>query len=356
MSNVAKSSIGLVMSLAILAVSDSHCAAQQKKVDVPTLITQLKDKDESVRLKAAKELGKLKEKAKDAITALTAASDDPDEDVASVSKKSLAAIKEALGTGVANQPDKELKAKLDTIAKQLASKKLADKITGLEAAKNLEGDAAPLIQRICELVLVRDEKIATLAAGTLKAVSPKLHPIVLQLRATGDSSQQFPTIIQSISKLEYDGKPAIFLIYGMLNSQIDQIKLNTGIFPAGLKALRDLDDTSKAHFAIAKRYYTEHSSGNFRTEAIKALKFFAEKQKELRPEIANLIIAVNFKDETIKNSGPDIEFIEWIADFGKDAKAVVPKLKRHSLSPNVKLREAAEAAIEKIEADLKDKK
>ena len=59
------------------------------------LIKQLSDKDDLVRLKAAKELGKLKEKAKDAIPALKVAATDSDEDVREVAKKALAAIKEA---------------------------------------------------------------------------------------------------------------------------------------------------------------------------------------------------------------------------------------------------------------------
>jgi len=40
--------------------------------EVADFIIQLKDKDDTVRLKAAKELGKLKAKAKEAIPALTA--------------------------------------------------------------------------------------------------------------------------------------------------------------------------------------------------------------------------------------------------------------------------------------------
>jgi len=65
---------------------------------VKALIAQLKDKDEVIRLRAAKDLGKLKENAKDAIGALTAALDDSDDDVRIVAKKSLEAIKEALAS------------------------------------------------------------------------------------------------------------------------------------------------------------------------------------------------------------------------------------------------------------------
>jgi HEAT repeat protein len=45
----------------------------QVKEDVPALVKQLKDPDETLRLKAAKSLGKLGADAKDAIPALTEA-------------------------------------------------------------------------------------------------------------------------------------------------------------------------------------------------------------------------------------------------------------------------------------------
>jgi HEAT repeat protein len=71
-------------------------ARADTKDDVPALIKQLQDKDEIVRLKAAKALGKLGADAKDAVPALTDAVKDTDEDVRSVAKQALAKIKEAM--------------------------------------------------------------------------------------------------------------------------------------------------------------------------------------------------------------------------------------------------------------------
>jgi HEAT repeat protein len=66
------------------------------KADVAKFIKQLKSKDEIVRLKAAKSLGKLGADAKDAIPALTDALKDDDDDVRSVAKAALAKIKAAI--------------------------------------------------------------------------------------------------------------------------------------------------------------------------------------------------------------------------------------------------------------------
>src|SRR5262245_42258360 len=70
--------------------------AADEKTNVPALIKQLKDKNEIVRLKGAKTLGKLGAAAKDAVPALTeAAANDDDADVRSVAKKALESIKGA---------------------------------------------------------------------------------------------------------------------------------------------------------------------------------------------------------------------------------------------------------------------
>ena len=79
-----------------LLLGAASAVQAQAAPDVKALIEQLKDKDEANRLRAAKILGRLKEKAKDAIPDLTTALQDPDEDVRSVAKKSLAVIKEAV--------------------------------------------------------------------------------------------------------------------------------------------------------------------------------------------------------------------------------------------------------------------
>jgi HEAT repeat protein len=86
----------LIASLCLLCllavwVSPAHAAPPE----VEALVKQLADKDAAVRLKAAKELGKLKEKAKDAIPALKTAAADTDEDVREVAKRALAAVQGA---------------------------------------------------------------------------------------------------------------------------------------------------------------------------------------------------------------------------------------------------------------------
>jgi HEAT repeat protein len=109
-----------------------HVHAQSKD-DVPALIRQLKDKDDFVRLKAAKSLGKLGVDAKDAIPALLETSTkDEDVDVRSVAKQALEKINDAVA-GDARRSS------FRTLEQNLLNIKSKDEITRDKAIKSLVG-------------------------------------------------------------------------------------------------------------------------------------------------------------------------------------------------------------------------
>jgi hypothetical protein len=87
---------GVVITVFSAAFLPVRAEAPPGNSDVKALIQQLKDANEAVRLKAAKELGKLGRQARDAIPALTEAMQDDDADVRSVAKQALAKIRDAL--------------------------------------------------------------------------------------------------------------------------------------------------------------------------------------------------------------------------------------------------------------------
>jgi hypothetical protein len=89
------------LGVAVLAVvftvpSLGRSQEQPSTTEVKALIRQLQDKDEAIRLKAAKSLGKLGRHARGAIPALTEALKDDDADVRAVAKQSLAKIQAAV--------------------------------------------------------------------------------------------------------------------------------------------------------------------------------------------------------------------------------------------------------------------
>src|SRR5262245_19574601 len=117
----------LAVCLSVLVASAT--GAEQRNARVQELIDQLKDRNEVVRLKAAKELGQLKERAKDAIAALTiAASRDSDEDGRAVASRSLEAIKDA----VAEHSKDRLREVLAPLVRDLKSKNAVTRLSALD--------------------------------------------------------------------------------------------------------------------------------------------------------------------------------------------------------------------------------
>ena len=128
------------------AAAATPSAVGQGAGEVKDLIERLKDKDETVRLKAAKELGKLKEKAKDAIPALTiTANKDEDEDVRVAAKRSLEAIRDAVGVRANQDKIKEL---LNPLIVDLKGKNAEKRIAALDKLADLGTqaiDAGPAV-------------------------------------------------------------------------------------------------------------------------------------------------------------------------------------------------------------------
>lgn len=152
--------------LALALAPSTMSADDPNPDDVAELIAHLKDPDETVRLKAAKELGKLKAKAKPALETLgKVAESDPDEDVRSVAKMSRAAIRDASET--------------DPVAQKLAAAKddykaAAEKArAGLLADLKRKADAAQKAGDLKMLVKVQAEAKAFEDGGGL----PKSVPV-----------------------------------------------------------------------------------------------------------------------------------------------------------------------------------
>jgi hypothetical protein len=180
-------------------------------VEVKVLIRQLKDRDEAVRLKAAKELGKLGRQTREAIAALTDALKDEDADVRHVAKQALEkiqaevlpALKEKID--VADSRDRELRFKeqIDSLTKQLEqerdraakesdvakaalaeAQRRAAELRALQE-KVKEGEAA-VLRRTDELRKLRDELVASeILVGSLKERNLELLKEMQRLKADG---------------------------------------------------------------------------------------------------------------------------------------------------------------------------
>jgi HEAT repeat protein len=177
----------MVLLAVVLAVTRSLAVFQDDPV--APLVQQLKDKDEFVRLKAAKALGNLGAGAKDAVPALTEALKDPDSDVREVVKQALAKIKKALDnanrTEVLATLDKNLKAAKDadeTVRRKAATglgSLLSDpdeiiRLKAVQALGEMGLDAEPALAALKEATKDTDEAVRKGARRTLEKIEAAL--------------------------------------------------------------------------------------------------------------------------------------------------------------------------------------
>lgn len=181
-------------------------------LEVTTLIKQIMDKDETVRLKAAKELGRLKEKAKDAIPALKMASADQDEDVREVAKKSLAAIQAALGEEPAPikpdrvQPDPaKVDAKIAPLIKDLRSKDNKLRLAAIAKLDEMGEAAKPAGADLVEFGMMATDATVRDAANN---VVEKIEPIVYKELITIYIDRSQKNKDESVNNLALMGKKA----------------------------------------------------------------------------------------------------------------------------------------------------
>ena len=166
-----KTLTGVVLTLSLGLLADSHSVSAAAPPEVEALIKQLSDKDETVRLKAAKELGKLKEKAKDAIPALKVATTDSDEDVREVAKKALAAVKAATEKLEAAKVD----VKLGPIMQDMRSKDIKVRLSAIAKLEELGADAKPAGAELVEFGMMSPNATVKEAAN---AAFEKIDPLV----------------------------------------------------------------------------------------------------------------------------------------------------------------------------------
>lgn len=244
----------------------------------------------------------------------------------------------------AAEPDKELKAKLDAISKQLSSAKLTDRLAGLDAAAKLEGDAITLVPKIAELAMDLSSRHADKAAESLKPISPKLFDATLKMR---EALKNVPVAgvalphFEIIAGLGNDAQYMMWAVYLHLSQNASRNISSKEIAEKGLNLLCSLDDESETHFQLAQKSFAKMPEA-----ATPSLMFFADKKKEKRAEVVKLI-------------GPRLvstaKGIDTLAGFGKDAKSMLPALKKiATLNPDKSLREAAEVAVEVIEKAAKE--
>jgi len=185
--------------------------------DVPALIKQLKDKDESVRLRAVKRIEKLGRAAKEAVPALTEALKDSDEDVRTVAKRALDVLNDSVQ-----------KEELAALILQLKDK---DETSRLQAAKKLGqlgASAAEAIPALTSALKDPDADVRGVAKKSIESIqiaakggNPALVEIAKWLKSKQQSERVKATL--ALGKLGAEGKE---LSTALIESMIERWPTN----------------------------------------------------------------------------------------------------------------------------------
>lgn len=318
-------------------------ASGQNKEEIPTLVKQLKDKDETVRLKAAKTLGKLGVAAKESLPALTDALKDKDEDVRSVAKKSIASIKAA----IAGSKQREIEEALQPFLKDLKSKAPAVRIKALESIGELGTDAKIAGQDVTMALFDKVPEVRKAGTDALEKIDPAVQKHIVTLMVEQEVSVRIDAV-ESIGKLGSDGKtalPVLVFIYqqgladGSLLRRYGQGALTSMIqvAPDDKRVIQIILGTIAAKRGTNNR---EGMDSGVRSTAIELLG-----KVEIDPKVSTKALLAAFDDPYCC-----VQAIKAIEKLGKDAEDALPTLKRlKSMSPVIEIREAAAKAIEAIQ-------
>jgi HEAT repeat protein len=324
---------------------------------VITLLKQLKDPDESVRLKAAKALGKLGVDGKPAIPALEEAAKDKDDDVRAMASKSLAAIRKALGQDDNDKggPPEKLANLIKDLKDPSAEKRMqaVDRIGATGADGIIASEA--LIQLLVEEKVEANQHAAL---DALEKVNPQLHKPILIIMVEKDPDSKAQAV-DSLGELGKVAKPAVPLLLKYYASLTGKDRRRLDIAPGelghfsfketALIALRQIDGESEAfHDLLLNAVSEDMSRGplgqtNFRPSAI-LMVVLAIKENKLDAKRATKALMSAMNDRQMQ-----ILAIQQIGLIGPDAKEAIPVLMKLKFDPDMMTREAAIDALKKIQ-------
>lgn len=349
--------------------------------EVKALIKQLADKDEAVRLKAAKDLGKMKEKAKAAIPALKTATTDTDEDVREVAKKALAAVQGGADKAVPVKVDAELEATVKGLRSKDAKTRLAAIAKLAEMGEKAKPAGAVLVEVGVMSTHLPTRDAATTAFEKIDAVVCKEVLTILY----DESPEPKGRAIDKLRELGPDAKSALPAMIKYTASSYSASSLsNTSLLEALISVAPEESQVHQIIFAIvggpenllpvvpafggrvigsrklAVQMMNKLTNASDRDKlaalAAALVRCYTNDELEmLLTEIGELEVEKKVKCRALMNAvsnttwrGKRGPIIEAIGSLGADAKDALPTLKSLKTDKEEAVRDAAAAAVEAI--------
>ena len=318
-------------------------------IQVATHTAGLKDADGRVRLKAAKELGKLKARGKGAIDELArAAEKDSEDDVRSAAQKSLEVIKEAAQ-------------KVDVIApfiKGVQSKKPAERIEALDQFAKLGEKAQGATAMIVSLMMDNTPAVREAAAACMEKVDPKLHKHVVAILYDNNSTNKTDAeeALAKLGERAEGAVPALKYRWSITVADAGESTLRLPDYTALVALVCIVPDDAQVANEVLRLLASPYRGGfdglvadNNRLFAFRLIDHLpgvsdAKKVAALSTALSAATLAFPRDDKS------QLIAIEKLVKYGAEAKPALPALMKLKLAGNEDVRKAAVKAVETISA------
>ncbi|MBM3981234.1 MAG: hypothetical protein FJ304_13285 [Planctomycetes bacterium] len=291
-------------------------------------------------VKAAKELGKLKAKARDALEALAkVAAEDKDDDVRTVAKNALASIREALDLIGKNDAEKALA----PLVKNLKSKKVQDRMEALDKLSKIGEKALPVSASVVEAMMDNNASVREAAAECLERVDPTIHKHVVSLLYDKNELVQ-ERAVASLAKLGSDAKgaaPALRARYAASTNRapnFDALEALLKVTPNDPVITNEVLRLVGQPPPNPNDFFAGQITNLSREIGLKHLNSL---DVPVAKKVTALIAALS--DPTAR-----VDAVQRLGKLGADAKAALPALMKLKLDNNVNVRDAVNKAIAAI--------
>lgn len=314
--------------------------------EVAKLIKDLAAPDAVVRLKAAKELANLKDKAKAAIPALTVATSDADEDVRAVAKRALATIKETTGAADAAKASE----KLVPLVKEMQAKDVKVRLKAIAELELLGAEAKPAGAALVEYGMMNaNAKVREAASTAYEKIDPEIHKHVLTILIDADSENKAQAVrtLQQMGVKAKGAVPAIKYFHASVASERSRRRLPPAYYTLHALVIIAPEDSVVRQAILSSVSAPDGAmpTDDYRADAqdrkkiiedMKALKIDTKKQVEAL--LSGLAVSKSHR----------VVIIQELGKIGSDAKAALPALTALKSDGEKTVREAASAAIDAI--------
>jgi outer membrane biosynthesis protein TonB/DNA-directed RNA polymerase subunit RPC12/RpoP len=267
------------------------------------------------------------------------------------------------------EPPKPKESELDRLVRQLK-----DKDSRSAAARELGklGEKArPAAAALCEALASANDDEHEALLDALEKIRPDLHKHVVTLMVDEDVYNH-SNALAAIEKLKRDGAPVVplLLAYGKRMAEEKSFgKLKnlsgsrSGLLARCIKALRSTSPANPQVIAFLSPLVTYASQDRFsgfadsdvRGHAIAALHLAGKEDPKVRKKLVPVFLRGVAAQSPYQEGERDVRTallaMAALGELGPEAKEALPALKKEKLNANKEIREAASAAVAKIDKE-----